>query len=378
MSEMDLFSLLIGDIYDAALDPTLWTDVLGRAAVFVGGISATLFAKDAASTSGGVVYDDGRIDPYYKQLYFETYIRLDPATTGHFFSEICEPIATEDLIPYDEFIETRFYREWAKPQNLVDFVTTALDKSATNAAFFGVFRHERDGLVDDGARKRMRLIAPHVRRAVLVGKVIDLKTATASAFADVLNGISAGMLLVDAAGRIVHANAAGHALLEEGDYLRVAGARLVATDPSADRALAEIFAAAGTGDAELGTRGVSLPLTSRNGERYVAHVLPLAAGARRHAAAGYAAAAALFVHRASLSGPAAPEVIAKAYKLTPTELRVLLAIVEVGGVPEVAEALGVGSETVRTHLRRVYEKTGVHRQADLVKLVASYISPLAG
>jgi DNA-binding CsgD family transcriptional regulator len=60
------------------------------------------------------------------------------------------------------------------------------------------------------------------------------------------------------------------------------------------------------------------------------------------------------------------------------ELRVLLAIVEVGGVPEVSETLGVGEGTVKTHLKRLYQKTGARRQADLVKLFAGYTSPLQG
>ncbi len=76
--------------------------------------------------------------------------------------------------------------------------------------------------------------------------------------------------------------------------------------------------------------------------------------------------------------PRLPEIIASTYRLTPTELRVLLAIVEIGGVPEVAEALGIGETTVKTHLGRVYGKTGAGRQADLVKLVAGYSSPLLG
>jgi DNA-binding CsgD family transcriptional regulator len=50
--------------------------------------------------------------------------------------------------------------------------------------------------------------------------------------------------------------------------------------------------------------------------------------------------------------------------------------VEVGGVPQVAEALGIGESTVKTHLGRLYEKTGARRQADLVKLFAGYTSPL--
>ena len=52
-----------------------------------------------------------------------------------------------------------------------------LEKSIATAAALVVFRHERDGLVDDETRRRMRLIVPHVRRAALISKVIELKTA---------------------------------------------------------------------------------------------------------------------------------------------------------------------------------------------------------
>ena len=54
-----------------------------------------------------------------------------------------------------------------------------------------------------------------------------------------------------------------------------------------------------------------------------------------------------------------------------------MAIVHVGGVPETAEALGIAETTVKTHLARVFGKTGLNRQADLVKLVAGFQGPLA-
>lgn len=142
--------------------------------------------------------------------------------------------------------------------------------------------------------------------------------------------------------------------------------------------LADIFVTVGNGDAEIGTKGIALPLMARGLKSHVAHVLPLTAGARRRAGANYAAVAALFVHKAALDSLSPPEAIAKAYKLTPTELRVLLGVVEVGGVPEVAEALGIAETTVKTHLGRLYEKTGARRHADLVKLVAGFSNPLVG
>ena len=206
--------------------------------------------------------------------------------------------------------------------------------------------------------------------------MIDLKKAEAASLADTLDGISAGMFLVNATGHIVHVNAAGHMMLKRAGVLHAAGGRLVANDPQADETLAGTFATAGNGDAALGIKGVAVPLLARDGERYVAHVLPLTSGARRRAGASYAAVAAMFVHRAAVDTPSPPEAIAKAYKLTPMELRVLLAIVEVGGVPEVAETLGVAESTVKTHLQHVYQKTGTNRQADLVKLVAAFSNPL--
>ncbi len=377
MHESERLSALIGDIYDAVLDPTLWVAALDGTNDFVGSQAAGLAWKDAVANQGECRYDVG-IDPYYRQLYFDKYIKLDPCTTGQFFAEIGEPIATDDVIAYDEFMQTRIYKEWAKPQRLVDCAFAVLEKSKTSMAFLALFRHERHGLIDEEARRRIRLVAPHFRRAALIGKVIDLKKAEAALLADALDGIGASMFLIDATGRIVHANAAAHAMLDAADVLHARSGRLTIKDQEAERVLADTFATAGNGDAAIGIKGIAVPLVARDGERYVAHVLPLTSGARRQAGLSCAAVAALFVHKAALDTPSPPEAIATAYKLTPMELRVLLAIVEVGGVPEAAEALGIAETTVRTHLHRTYQKTGLKRQADLVKLVAGFSNPLAG
>jgi DNA-binding CsgD family transcriptional regulator len=376
MDQSERLSALIGDIYDAAVDPNLWVDVLGRAGRFVGCTSAGLGWKDVAARSGDAYYISDGADPHYTQLYFNKYIKMDPCSVGQFFADIGQPVITADLLPYEEFVQSRIYKEWVKPQGLLDCAMTLLDKSTASASFLALFRHEHDGFFDHDALQLIRLIAPHFRRAVLIGKVVDSKKAEADSLADTLDGISAGMFLVDANSRIVHANVAGHIMLDAGDVLRAEKGCLVVNDHGAGQVLVQTFASAGHGDRALGVMGIGVPLTARNGERYVANVLPLTSGARRQAGAGYAAAAALFVHKAALDAPSPPEIIAKAYKLTPMELRVLLAIVEVGGVPDVAEALGIAETTVKSHLGSVYKKSGRSRQADLVKLVAEFSNSL--
>jgi DNA-binding CsgD family transcriptional regulator/PAS domain-containing protein len=377
MTETQPVSVLIGDIYDAALDPSLWPRVLQKGCAFVGGVACSLYTEDSATRTGHALYSWG-VEPRYGRLYYSCYIKHNPFTTAQLFLDVEQVVSLGDIVPHHEFRETSFYKEWAQPQGWIDAATAVLEKSATRYAAISVIRHERDGLVDEEARWRMSLLVPHVRRALLIGKVVALHQAEASTLADTLDGLSAGMFLVDGSGRIVHANASGHSMIGEGRFLRAARERLIACDHAANQALQEIFAAAECGDEALAIKATCVPLPAREGEEHVAHVLPLTAGMRRKAGVSYAAVAVMFVRKPSFDVPSPAETIAKRHQLTPSELRVLLGIVEVGGVPEVAKALGLSDTTVKTHLRHVFEKTSTTRQADLVKLVAGFANPLVG
>lgn len=376
--DVDQVSSLLGEIYDAALDPAQWPSTLKQVAHFIGGVGAGLISKDIVRAGGLIHFHDGGISQRYIDLYFQTYFKLDPSNTNQFFAELEKPNSTTDFMDYQEFLESRFYKEWAKPQRLIDCMLTTLDKTTTSTTMSAVFRHESQGMIDDTARHRMRLLAPHLRRAMLIGNVIGHKTAESETFAAVLQSITAGLFLVRADGRIAHANAAGHRLLAAGDAVSEAGGHLIAHDASANAALALSFAGARDGDVACGVQGIAVPLQGRSQKRYVAHVLPLTAGARRGVAKQFFAVASVFVYEATMRTPAAPELIAQQFALTPTELRVLLAVVETGGVPQAVEALGIAESTVKWHLRHLFAKTGTNQQTELVKLVAGYASPAAG
>jgi DNA-binding CsgD family transcriptional regulator len=82
------------------------------------------------------------------------------------------------------------------------------------------------------------------------------------------------------------------------------------------------------------------------------------------------------VRKAALDLPSPLQTMAELFKLTPAELRVASAIIDIGGVPDVASVLGISETTVKTHLQHLFEKTGTNRQADFVKLVAGFATPL--
>ena len=234
-----------------------------------------------------------------------------------------------------------------RPQGWVDNIFAPLAKSPTGVAAFALARGERDGMADNGVRQRMRLLVPHMRRAVLINSAIDLKTAEIAAVMDALESLNAGIFLVDFSW--LRCSCQCHWTRHAGPGLGAActGGKLVAAHMRDASALEEVLAATRTEDASVGTKGIAAMLSSAEGERYVAHVLPLVSTERRQAAAVRGATAAIFVCTATRLTVSPAEIIAKGYNLTPSELRVLLAIVDAGGVPETAEALGIAAATVK-------------------------------
>jgi DNA-binding CsgD family transcriptional regulator len=74
----------------------------------------------------------------------------------------------------------------------------------------------------------------------------------------------------------------------------------------------------------------------------------------------------------------AAEVTAAAYGLTPGETRVLASLLAGRTLAHTAAALGVAPATAKSHLDSIFSKTGVSRQADLMRLATGLVSPTKG
>lgn len=65
--------------------------------------------------------------------------------------------------------------------------------------------------------------------------------------------------------------------------------------------------------------------------------------------------------------------VSEACGLTPTEERMLILMVEGLDTIIAAKRLGIAPTTARTHLQRLFAKTGTARQSELVRFVATYV-----
>jgi DNA-binding CsgD family transcriptional regulator len=375
MSDVALLSAALETIYDAALDNTMWPLALERAGVFIRCVAGMIGAYDLMQRQTNFRHAWG-YEPKYLET-FDHYSAINPTLRPSFAFKIGEVGTIGDLMPYEEFRKYPIYYEWAKPQGLVDVVQTIVEKTPLAMSVVAFSRHERQGVVDAETRRRTALLAPHFRRAVLIGKVIDLARIEAALFREMVEAFAAAVFLVNPSGQLVYANAAGEEMLTRGDPIRLIDGHIHAAEAKAERELTASFSEAMSGDFTRQPHGVAVPLASANGERHVAHVLPMASGQRREAVAGNHATAALFVRRMDQRFPTAIETIAQLYKLTSGETRVLHVILDAGNVPATALLLRLTENTVKTHLKRIFNKTGARSQIDLVKLAAGLATPLA-
>ena len=371
-SEAAVLSELIGLVYDAALDPALWPRALEQTSLFVGGSSGALFWHDAAREQSAALHMFNE-DPHYTRLYFDKYLPLNPCFPAGAFIEAGVVWGSTDLVPFEEMVETRFYTEWMAPQGIIDALGANLEKSATSASVLAVRMHEKDGLADAEDRRRFGLIVPHFQRAVSIGRLFDQSKAAQAVLTQTLNNVSAAVFLVGPSGRLVFTNAPGRGMLDEAALLTERNGMLFAAAPDAQRALRDALAAAENGNAAADSTG-PIPFATSQG-RWFASVLPLTSGDRQRTGALHSAVAAVFVRKASPASPPPLEALAKLYKLTASELRLVDAVMKVSGVKALADLLGLRQATIKTHLHNVFRKTGTARQSELVKLIAGFELP---
>jgi FixJ family two-component response regulator len=202
------------------------------------------------------------------------------------------------------------------------------------------------------------------RRQRLGGAAIALEAARGdSALACILDRLHLAVMLLDAGGRLFHANAAARSLLDERDGLMLGhGGRLYAGRSEETVLLRRLL------ERREGARGgvSSLPRPSGRAALSIAMV-PVSAEP---------VTAALFVSDPERRACAGDELLCRQYGLTPAEARVACLLMQGQSVSEIASELEISLNTARTHLKRVYSKTSTRGQGDLVSLLLNSPAPI--
>lgn len=284
---------------------------------------------------------------------------------------LAEPVLNSQMCDRTDWPSNKYYRDFVEPQGIVDAVAIALARQPDRVATLAGGMHATAEPVTDAEMEGLRVIAPHMRRAVAIAHLFDDMRSETAAFAAALETSRAGIVLVDQRLGIVHANSLAHRMLAEGDPIREQQGRLALREELSQDALAN---AAASQPINLGRSGSGIPTRRLDGSPVLVHVLPLDDG-RRRAGMVARASAAIFIAPSPAPIDLPGEALSLLFDLTPAESRVMELISDGLAIADAAQALSVAQSTVKTHLLRVYQKTGTRGQKDLSALARGISIP---
>jgi DNA-binding NarL/FixJ family response regulator len=380
-----VFSSVVADIYDCALAPERWPQALERISNLVGGAYGSLhIAHQTNMRSMLAVYSLGAPEGVND-------------VTSHYGAEIPglaqlaqggmdTPISSMDLMSEAQFQETRFYNEWVKPKGLRDACMCKVAQTGDRFGIFTIVTSVKRELLSRDEHALVQLFSPHVRRAAMIGDLLQAKSVESLALARLVDSLQTPVVLTDRSGRVAQINAAADVLLADGAALAVsngmlsAGSRIqLSGQRRVFESLAQAIAFAAQGDDSLAHRGNGLTLTlspdhAGRTPAVVAYVLPLV-GSDVRASHG-SAEVAVFLCTREAAAPAVDALWATLFALTPSEVRVLQRLTQGLPTKAIANELNVAETTVATHIKHLFEKTDTAKQSELVALAAGVAPPV--
>lgn len=182
------------------------------------------------------------------------------------------------------------------------------------------------------------------------------------AAAAVLSRLPMAVILVDSGGKVVLSNPRGDRILAARDGLSVDAGGVLRADVAEDsRSLASLIARCASG--ALGETDGTLAI-SRSPDKPSLGVLvtPLGKTDERRGAA-------IFVSEPEAPLDLQPRALETLYGMSHAEARLVLHLLQGERIETAAEQLSISPHTARNQLKNVFRKTGITRQAELVKLI---------
>jgi DNA-binding CsgD family transcriptional regulator len=372
---LESFSKVVEAIYDCALDPSRWQDTLRMIADLCQSQVCHFNVHDYVNGRTELIVGLGYSEEFVR-LHEEKYAAMNPFWVLGQMQPVGTVVTQAMLIDDAEFHEGRYYKEWVKPQGLLDMMGCKVLQTGQRTGSLVANRRESCPRYDENDVRLLTLLAPHICRAVAISDAFSLKTIRSEALEETLNALASGIYLTDRHGRVVFMNRAAQHQARTSNALRIENNRLAPVDRAARAAMNKAIAEVTTNEAVTPTGGVSLALPAGEDNGLVATILPLARGERLNVYEVFAATVAIFVQDPVVVPPFPGEAFAKLYNLTGGELRVLLAMAPGLGVKEAAEVLGISEATARTHVQHIYGKTGTSRLTELMHLFMSATPPV--
>ncbi|WP_157216350.1 helix-turn-helix transcriptional regulator [Flavisphingomonas formosensis] len=368
---------LIGHLYDAAVNAELWSGMAGRIAHAFESTSAVIKFQDAVSTVQLLEHTDNMEVADHLQGWAQDWHLRDLWVHRSVAYGLDRIVTDEMLVTLDEQRKSGFYGEFLKHFDIHHMLGAVFPTGEEAIGVLGIHRPKGASAYGEEERRRAALFLPHLERAVRLGRQLSRARLAETAALEAMNRLDTAILVVDAPGIVVYANALAETLLRGGNGIGTVGGRLQLDDAWLHRRMAQLVRdavaaaagrpAAGAPAALLVPRLDRLPLSLS--------VAPLRPGWSRGIDPGPLAL--VFV-----KDPEAPSLhiatLCALFGFTPTEGAIAAELGAGRPLDAIAARQGIGIGTARWHLKNILAKTRTSRQAEAVALLARSVAASVG
>lgn len=368
-----VFRELVLKTMDAAIDEDCWPELLRSLAAACGGMGSLVAGCSFADPASGFIVNGG-LDPNIDQLFVDRHqdnlwaravLVLRPEDGAIDIAALVEPRAIR---------ATAFHAEVLAPQQIRTMTPMGLplgpgfDTGGISIAFDG-----HDEAAPRRAVALLNLMAPYLRRAMVVNVQLRAQSARDQGLEAALHRMHCAVLLLAPDSRVLFANRRAEQLLSSGDGLRVLDGELHAARASDSQALRRRVGEVGQALQGRALHGPDALAIARPSGRMPLSVLVAPVRELRSKLLLQDDPAAMLIVTDPEEPATAPSRAADRlhalFGLTPTEASVAVLVAQGMSGPEAAAQLGIGPGTVHAHLKNVFAKTGMRRQSGLARLL---------
>ena len=364
----------IAKIYEASIESESLDRLAGIVAAAVGSRSGFLALLDRPQNGQvgtpavvGLPSATENFDEWARAAYAEHYHQCNIWFHRGIQKGFPAIVLGHELVAPEMLVRSEWY-EYCRRLDAFHVLGAQFHLNSRLSAQFGAHRPRHSKPFDEGHRRIMSLLLPHLQRALQVNARLGLLDQICTITSDLLERVGLGVLILDRDRRLLFANLLAERMLAGKSFLDARNGRVFAspgTAPGFDHMVEQAAqTSAGMGIHSGGMLNVA-------GEEGIVRLLISPLARERSLCQGADAAVLVLLTGPAPAPPRAAEKLSEAFGLTRAEGQLLSALVAGEPLSEYADRLGLSIETPRTHLKRILNKTGIHRQVDLVRIVSS-------
>jgi DNA-binding CsgD family transcriptional regulator len=355
---------MVHEIYKGLGTDHPWSDAAKHLSVYMGSTTAVIVIRPSTSNDLGYLVCHPS-NPPVERIYREELWKQDPFLD----LPLDQVITVDEHLGQEQWLNSDFYLNIFGPYGSRHALGVNLASDNGTICRLRLYRMAYEQPFSEEEKQRLRDLLPHFRQALRLANRLELQDTQNEMYEGALNRLHIGTVVLDENQQVLRCNEVARTLLDESDGLRWSDKSLDTHYRNERHLFKELL---DSGSLQPQVMSVSRPSGKRK-LGLVVRSIPL----REESEGKGRPAWIIFICDPEAQTKAPREVMRRVFEFTPSEANLAMELANGLSLDEAAEVLGIRRNTARTHLRAVFAKAGVTRQAELVRLVLNGVIGLS-